>query len=140
MALILPPDANVQHTPFRTAEKHFKSRIVKGRLPCLRGHAIIDLSRPLAQEDDEVWQAGWWGPDQDDIKRLRKGKARERGERPELDMDRAGLRRFELEDGREAWVVADGTSFIDRPDSWSKDNVSDRLRLHPSLSDTSSTA
>ncbi|CAD6576720.1 MAG: hypothetical protein TREMPRED_001751 [Tremellales sp. Tagirdzhanova-0007] len=68
----------------------------------------------LKEEDDEVWQAGWWGPDQDDIKRLRKGKARERGERPELDMDRAGLRRFELEDGREAWVVADGCVYIPR--------------------------
>ena len=133
------PTTDVHHTPFRITEKYFKNRAVKGRLPCLRGKAIIDLSRPLAQEDDEVWQAGWWGPDQDDMKRLKKGKARELGERPELDIHRAGLRRFEMEDGREAWLVAEGSSFIDCPELCSED-MSDRLRSHSPLLGHSSTA
>jgi hypothetical protein len=71
--------------------------------------------------DDEVWLAGWWCPDESDgdshsyslgnarRRRMRawKGKERDRGERPETSLD--GLRRLELSDGREAWVVAEGT-------------------------------
>ncbi|RSH92775.1 hypothetical protein EHS25_008221 [Saitozyma podzolica] len=41
-----------------------------------------------------------------------KGKERDRGERPETAL--GGLRRLELSDGREAWVVAEGCLLIPR--------------------------
>ncbi len=102
----MPSLPDTSHTPFRLAEKHFKNRSVKGRLPTLHGQSVIDVSRPIHHEEDEVWQSGWWAPECSDVKRSRKGKERERGERPETDL--SGLRRIRLLSGREAWVVADG--------------------------------
>jgi len=90
------------------SEKYFKNRAVKGRLPNLHDQSIIDLSRPSLQDEDEVWQAGWWDPEQAAKNGSRKGKERDQGERPE--MTQKGLRRVELLDGREAWVVAEGNS------------------------------
>jgi alkylated DNA repair protein alkB family protein 1 len=61
-------------------------------------------------EEDEVWLAGWWGPDVDGVwggrKNPWKGKERERGERPELILN--GLKEVRLTDGRLGWVVAEG--------------------------------
>jgi len=100
--------SNASYTHFRLSEKYFKNRAVKGRLPNLHDQSIIDLSRPSLQDEDEVWQAGWWDPEQAAKNGSRKGKERDQGERPE--MSQKGLRRVELLDGREAWVVAEGNS------------------------------
>jgi hypothetical protein len=125
-----PPDrGETSWTPFRQAEKHYKNRSTP-RFPSLHGRGVVDLSRPDLEGDDEVWLAGWWCPDANPglgsglgsagdshshslgtsrRRRMRawKGKERDRGERPETCLD--GLRRLELSDGREAWVVAEGT-------------------------------
>lgn len=94
------------HTPFRITEKHFKNRFVPNVYPSLRKTPVLDLSRPAEETDDEVWQAGWWGPDTETGRRLKKGKARARGERPEQDL--AGLKRVELADGKVGWLVKEG--------------------------------
>jgi hypothetical protein len=112
-----PSRGETSWTPFRQAEKHFKNRSTP-RYPSLLGWGLLDLSRPELEGDDEVWLAGWWCDDSagDSVslgnerrRRMRawKGKERDRGERPETDL--GGLRRLELSDGREAWVVAEGT-------------------------------
>lgn len=110
-----PSRGETSWTPFRQAEKHFKNRSTP-RFPGLHGRGVLDLSRPELEGDDEVWLAGWWCPDSGDSpslvnerrRRMRawKGKERDRGERPESSL--GGLRRLELSDGREAWVVAEG--------------------------------
>ncbi|RXK40273.1 alkylated DNA repair protein AlkB [Tremella mesenterica] len=108
------PDIDSPHTAFRRTEKHFKSRVVKYALPSLRTLPVLDLSRPDDHEDDEVWKAGWWGPqDVDSLQRLRKGKERERGERPDLDVGLLkSVRQVTLEDGDVGWVVAPGCILI----------------------------
>jgi alkylated DNA repair protein alkB family protein 1 len=112
MADVMPhlPDPQSSHTPFRLAEKHFKSRLIPHTTPSLPPD-ILDLSRPLLQEEDEVWRAGWWGPPEDEGSvryRRRKGKERERGTRG--DDGSEGLQRVDV-DGRIGYVVADGLSF-----------------------------
>ncbi|KAK8866039.1 hypothetical protein IAR55_001190 [Kwoniella newhampshirensis] len=109
----MPSLPDTSHTPFRLTEKHFKNRIVKNHLPSLRSHihALVDLSRPTRQEDDEVWTAGWWSPDHD-AEPSRRGKERNLGERPELDT--TGLKRITLSDGRIGYIVAPGCILIPR--------------------------
>lgn len=115
--LSLASSSQETYTPFRLTEKHFKSHRLKDVYPSLREHDVLDLSRPPGlQEEDEVWRAGWWGPRPDEVagkfgERLRngkgwKGKERERGERPVC--SEAGVRRIVLQDGTEAFVVAEG--------------------------------
>jgi hypothetical protein len=96
------------HTPFRLTEKHFKNRSQPLKLPSLRQHRVLDLSRPDEVADDEVWKAGWWSPENDTAGRVRrgKGKERERGERPEVETE--GLKRLRMNDGRIGWLVAPG--------------------------------
>ena len=98
------------YTAFRLAEKHFKNRSKPGQLPCLRGcraaRAAVDFSRPERQEDDPVWRAGWWGPEG---QKLKKGKERARGERPEPDFARSSVDC----NGRTGFVVAEG-EFVER--------------------------
>jgi alkylated DNA repair protein alkB family protein 1 len=104
----MPSLPDTTHPPFRITEKHFKNRSDPSRFPSLHFQGIIDLSRPDDAEDDEVWQAGWWG-NTDELtqsKRRKKGKEREKGERPQVEVD--GLRRIELRNQREGWVVAEG--------------------------------
>jgi len=101
------PDPQSSHTPFRQAEKHFKSRLIPHTTPSLPIN-ILDLSRPATQEDDEVWRAGWWGPVEDEPSvryRRRKGKERARGERGEDGSD--GLMTVDV-GGKLGYVVADG--------------------------------
>jgi alkylated DNA repair protein alkB family protein 1 len=101
------PDPQSSHTPFRLAEKHFKSRLIPHTTPTLPA-GIIDLSRPSTQEEDEVWRAGWWGPPEDEGSvryRRRKGKERERGTRG--DDGSLGLSKVDVE-GKVGYIVADG--------------------------------
>ena len=128
--MAVPPEAS--HTPFRIAEKHFKNRAVKGRLPTLRGHSIVDLSRPTQEEDDAVWQAGWWAPEQTHRFKSRKGKERERGERPAQDLN--GFKKLTLSDGREAWVVAEGSSLFLLVHLCIQTDGKGRLSAHPPVS------
>jgi alkylated DNA repair protein alkB family protein 1 len=105
------PQPSSSHTPFRQAEKHFKSRLIPHTTPSLPLD-IIDLSRPVSQEEDEIWRSGWWGPVEDEGTvrwRRRKGKERERGERP---FERGGerLEKLVLGDGTVGYLVADGQS------------------------------
>lgn len=104
------------HPAFRLAEKHFKNRTTNA-LPALRNlpeytQAVLDLSGPLDQSSDPVWQAGWWGAEYTEPtpqRRRRKGKERamgERGERPVMDLD--GVPCLHLKDGRTAYLVAEG--------------------------------
>jgi hypothetical protein len=106
-----PPQASSSSwTPFRQAEKHFKSRVIPHTTPSLP-LGILDLSRPPSREDDEVWQGGWWGPVEDelDVKyRRRKGKERARGERGEDGSK--GLEVLDLENGKLGYLVSEGTS------------------------------
>ena len=97
-----------QYTAFRLAERYYKNRSVPGVYPSLLNRGVVDLSRPLDQEDDPVWQAGWWAPPPAHPRRSRKGKERERGERPAQDY--AHLHRIVLADGNDAWLLAPGTS------------------------------
>lgn len=109
------------HTPFRQTEKHFKSHHLRDVYPSLRSHEILDLSRPPGpQDEDEVWQAGWWGPQPSEIDgfigaRLKagkgwKGKERMRGERPDvLLLDK--VKKIKLDDGKEGYIVAEGERF-----------------------------
>lgn len=115
----MPSLPDTQYTAFRRTEKHFKDRSIRGRLPPLHGQKVLDLSRPAEQEEDEVWQAGWWGAQPGDEgamqwRKWKKGKERMKGERPEQPYEgaMAGLRSIDLEDGWEGWVVADGTSLL----------------------------
>ena len=101
--------AESSHTPLRRTEKHFKNRSQPLKFPSLRStptQPILDLSRPVQQEDDEVWQAGWWSPSSDLTGRVKKGKERDRGERPPLETE--GSRRILLSGGKVGWVIADG--------------------------------
>ena len=121
--------AGPSHTPFRLAEKHFKNRFNPLKLPSLRNRPVpvLDLSRPARQEDDEVWKAGWWSPENEPGSRPRrgKGKARELGERPAQDFE--GLERNELNDGRTGWIVAEGVCSSSRV---SRTLADDRLCSH----------
>lgn len=102
--------SNSTHTAFRICEKHFKNKSQPGKFPSLRSpFPVFDLSRPDRQEDDPIWNAGWWSPinDSDARVKLKKRKSREKGERPELDYE--DLRRISLADGKTGWVVAEGT-------------------------------
>lgn len=106
------PNPQSSWTPFRKVEKHFKSRSVQHTTPVLP-LGVVDLSRPPRAEDDEVWQSGWWGPEEDEAAvryRRRKGKERARGERGEGDGTLEGVRAILLDDGRTGYVVADGQS------------------------------
>ena len=103
----MPSLKDTSYTPFRLAERHFKDRAVKDCLPTLHQQNIIDLSRPEQQEEDEVWQAGWWAPSEAISRRSRKGKERKRGERPEFTVN-PELKRVKLDNGLEGWVVAEG--------------------------------
>ena len=150
----LPPKPNLtppssEHTPLRLAEKHYKNRsLIKSRLtPSLRGspelpeaqdksiagpssfrrRSVVDLSRPENEEDDEVYQAGWWSPENDaveaylaenggqmgEVKRWlrtwRKGKARNLGERPGDGGE--GFKKVRVGD-KWGYVVAEGKSPI----------------------------
>jgi hypothetical protein len=108
---IMPSLPDTAHSPFRLTEKHFKNRSNPHQYPSLHNQSILDLSRPLLQEDDEVWQAGWWAiPDAGSAKRTKKGKERARGERPEMDL--GGLRGLRTATGRIGWVVAEGQSTL----------------------------
>ena len=101
------PDPQSSHTPFRLAEKHFKSRIKPHTTPTLPP-GIIDVSRRPTQEEDEVWRAGWWGPPEDEGSvryRRRKGKERERGTRGEDGSE--DLKRVDV-GGKVGYIVADG--------------------------------
>jgi alkylated DNA repair protein alkB family protein 1 len=103
------PDPQSSHTPFRLSEKHFKSRLIPHTTPILPA-GIIDLSRSSTQEEDEVWQAGWWGPPEDEGSvryRRRKGKERERGTRGEDGAE--GLSKVDV-GGKVGYIVADGVS------------------------------
>ncbi|ORY32229.1 hypothetical protein BCR39DRAFT_41711 [Naematelia encephala] len=110
----MPSLPDTTHTPFRLCEKHFKNRSLRGVYPTLHGRGVIDLSRPAKQEDDEVWRGGWWsaGMSEEELRRWRKGKgkARERGDREEVNVDE--LKRIELSDGKVGWVVSEGCIFI----------------------------
>ena len=99
---------STQYTAFRLAERYYKNRSVPGVYPSLLNRGVVDLSRPLEQENDPVWQAGWWAPPPAQQRRSRKGKERERGERPAQDY--AHLHRIVLADGKDAWLLAPGTS------------------------------
>ncbi|OCF45336.1 alkylated DNA repair protein AlkB [Kwoniella heveanensis CBS 569] len=115
-----PPQT--QYTAFRQAEKHFKNRAHKGHLPSIRKYlpTLVDLSRPRSggQEEDPVWKAGWWSPENDvdpasvpdGKKKNSKGKEREKGERPEIDY--SDLERIKLSDGRKGYIVAPGCILI----------------------------
>lgn len=103
---------NITLTPFRQVEKHFKNRAIKGRLPSLRKYPVVDLSRPEKAEDDPLWTAGWWSPENDvevdpSGRRRAKGKARALGERPG-EMMLEGVREIRLLSGKKGYVVADG--------------------------------
>jgi alkylated DNA repair protein alkB family protein 1 len=105
------PDPQSSHTPFRQAEKHFKSRLIPHTTPSLPPN-ILDLSRPVAQEDDEIWQAGWWGPIEDEASvryRRRKGKERAKGERGGDGAD--GLAIVDV-GGKVGYIIANGLSFF----------------------------
>jgi hypothetical protein len=83
------PDPQSSHTPFRLSEKHFRSRLIPHTTPILPA-GIIDLSRSSTQEEDEVWQAGWWGPPEDEGSvRYRRGRVKRGREGREVKM---GLR------------------------------------------------
>lgn len=103
---------NPDWTPFRKVEKHFKNRAVKGRLPSLRTYQVVDPGRPPIQEEDPLWRAGWWSPDNDtesDIPKpykVEKGKARALGERPDEDL--ALPRSLDLPRGKKGYIVSDG--------------------------------
>jgi alkylated DNA repair protein alkB family protein 1 len=102
------PDPQSSYTPFRQAEKHFKSRLIPHTTPFLPPD-ILDLSRPATQEDDEVWRSGWWGPIEDEGSvryRRRKGKERDRGERGPGGGD--GLEKVDLGEGKIGYLVSDG--------------------------------
>lgn len=109
--------AHPSHPAFRLAEKHFKNRATPA-LPALRDvppsfcRSVLDLSRPPACEDDEVWRAGWWGRAYEPPapgRRPRKAKERVRGDRPPLpDLEGEGVRAVALADGRTGYVVAEG--------------------------------
>ncbi|WVO16942.1 alkylated DNA repair protein AlkB [Cryptococcus depauperatus] len=123
------------HTAFRLAEKHFKNRAYLNRYPSLLQwkERLIDLSRSQAQEDDEVWQAGWWSPENEtelinnQTKKSKQGKEKEKGERANLDT--SNLSKLRLKDGAVAYVVAPGCILI--PDYMS---ASQQLTfLHDSL-------
>ena len=103
----MPSLPDTSYTPFRLAERHFKDRAINGRLPTLHDQNVIDVSRSERQEEDEVWQAGWWAPNDVISRRSRKGKERERGVRPQSD-DNSDLKRVKLENGLEGWVLAEG--------------------------------
>ncbi|TYJ56485.1 alkylated DNA repair protein AlkB [Cryptococcus floricola] len=105
------------HSAFRLAEKHFKNRAHKDSFPSLRQwqRSLLDLSRPAAEEHDELWRAGWWCPDHDttspsSAKRSKKTKAKDKGHRPE--QARIDLTSLELPDGKVGYVVADGCILI----------------------------
>ena len=99
-----PPTCS--YTAFRLAEKHFKNRASPGYLPALRDapstRQVVDLSRSEKEEDDEVWQAGWWGPSGQNVK---KGKQRARGERSLLDDP---YERIDIGGGKIGHVLAEG--------------------------------
>lgn len=107
------------HPAFRLAEKHFKNRATAA-LPALRDiptelcRSVLDLSRPASCEEDEVYLAGWWGRSYEPLvanARKRKVKDRARGERPPLpDLEAEGVRVVQLNDGRAAYIVAEGES------------------------------
>lgn len=114
----MPALPDTQYTAFRLAEKHWKDRSVNGRLPSLHDQDVVDLSRPELQEDDPVWQAGWWGatPGDEQASRWRKwkkGKERARGERPEACT--RGAKKITLRSGHDAWVVAEGPYNVSLP-------------------------
>lgn len=104
---------NITLTPFRQVEKHFKNRAIKGRLPSLRKYPVVDHSRPEKVEDDLLWLAGWWSPENDaaemdpSARRRAKGKARALGERPG-DIMQGSVRSIRLSSGKKGYVVADG--------------------------------
>lgn len=105
------PDPQSSHTPFRQAEKHFKSRLIPHTTPTLPPDTL-DLSRPSSQEEDEIWRSGWWGPPEDEASvryRRRKGKERERGTR-----GKDGREGLEVVDvgGKVGYLVADGMSSL----------------------------
>lgn len=103
-----------EQSPFRRAEKHFKCRRVAHTTPPLLP-GTLDVSRPENREDDEVWQSGWWGPEEDEMGvryRRRKGKERARGERREDGAE--GLKVIKLSDGRHGYVVAEGERASER--------------------------
>jgi len=109
------PDPQSSHTPFRLAEKHFKSRLIPHTTPTLPS-GILDISRPATQEEDEVWRAAWWGPPEDEGSvryRRRKGKERERGTRGEDGSE--GLSKVDV-GGKVGYIVADG-GFLPREQS-----------------------
>ncbi|ORX36067.1 hypothetical protein BD324DRAFT_630043 [Kockovaella imperatae] len=76
---------STSYTAFRKTEKHFKNRSSQSRLPtlyaCEASRAALDVSRPDRQEDDPVWQASWWGAEQQNVRRRFQ---RDKGKRPEL--------------------------------------------------------
>jgi hypothetical protein len=100
--------------PFRLVEKHFKNRAVQGRFPSLRKYPVVDLGRPVLVEDDPVWTAGWWSPDNDTEpqpaqRRSRdKGKARHPGERPGAIPAQYNLKPIQLSSGKTGYIVAEG--------------------------------
>ena len=100
------PPRNSSYTAFRLAEKHFKNRATPGHLPTLRDapstRPVVDLSRTEKEADDEVWQAGWWGPSDQNVK---KGKQRARGERPLLD---SPFERIDIGGGKVGHILAEG--------------------------------
>ena len=107
MNLGLANDGEPSYSAFRLVEKHFKNRSNPLKYPSLRRHNVVDLSRPEAREDDEVYNAGWWSPENDmDKVRRSKGKERAKGERPENDLSQLSM--IQLEDGKIGWVVAPG--------------------------------
>jgi alkylated DNA repair protein alkB family protein 1 len=104
-------DPQSSHPPFRQVEKHFKSRLIPHTTPSLTPNTL-DLSRPLCQEDDKVWQAGWWGPIEDEGSvryRRRKGKERARGERGGDGAE--GLKKLDLGEGKIGYLISDGRSW-----------------------------
>ena len=110
------PDPQSSWTPFRQAEKHFKSRHVAHTTPPLP-EGILDLSRPASKEDDEVWQSGWWGPEENEgtVKyRRRKGKERAKGERGDDGKQSGSVEVLHLGDGRVGYLVAEGRSCMVR--------------------------
>ncbi|WWC86377.1 alkylated DNA repair protein AlkB [Kwoniella dendrophila CBS 6074] len=138
-------DKTTQYTAFRLAEKHFKNRASRDKLPSLRKYqdTLVDLSRPHRQEDDPLWHAGWWSPLNDaDVKSASwmpwtfgKGKERDKGERPELSISE--LKEIQLKDGKVGWIVEPETEpgsvigyeeIVARNKSWTGDIPSDKLK------------